>query len=39
MKAGASIVDTPQAFAQDIVLKIRPPDIAKEVPLLGDNKR
>jgi alanine dehydrogenase len=31
--AGAKLVDTAAAFQSDIVLKLRPPSIADEVPL------
>lgn len=37
-KVGASIVDAPAAFGQDIVLKVRPPDAAQEVPMLNKNR-
>jgi alanine dehydrogenase len=32
--AGVQIVHTKDAFGSDIVLKIRPPSISKEVPIL-----
>jgi NAD/NADP transhydrogenase alpha subunit len=37
--AGATISDTRAAFGQDIVLKVRPPDLKKEVELLKTGTR
>lgn len=37
--AGATIGSTSDAFAQDIVLKIRPPSVGNEVDLLKDGSR
>lgn len=37
--AGAEIVDAKSAFGRDVVLKIRPPRMNEEVPMLKDNGR
>ncbi len=39
VKAGATIVTAKEAFAQDVVLKVRPPDISSEVQLFKDGSR
>ena len=39
MEAGATIASRGDAFSQDITLKLRPPDIASEVPQFRDGTR
>jgi alanine dehydrogenase len=36
--AGATIVDAKEAFAQDIVLKVRPPELAEAQNLQDGNR-
>ena len=38
-KAGATVASRGDAFSQDITLKLRPPDIASEVPQFKDGTR
>lgn len=37
--AGASLVSASQAFSQNLVLKIRPPTTAEEVPMLNEHSQ
>lgn len=37
--SGAKIAGTADAFGSDIVLKVRPPDVAKEVSMFRDGAR
>ena len=39
VEAGATIASRGDAFSQDITLKLRPPDIASEVPQFRDGTR
>lgn len=32
--AGATLADLKAAYGQDIILKVRPPDVEKEAPLI-----